>query len=283
MNTQSEPVTDRVAPALSVRVLGCAGAIARGHRTTSFLVNGTVLVDAGTGVGDLTLEEMACIDHVLITHAHLDHIAALPLMLDSAAALRDSPVTAHALPETIAALRQHIFNGLIWPDFTRLPSAEHPFLVFQPYAVGQELQLGGIHVEVLPASHTVPAVGLALASHANGASHWVFSGDTDFHPPFWHRVNQLKVGMLVIETAFSDREAPLAAVSQHLCPQTLEQCLALMASSTRYPVRITHAKPAESDLVMAEIGRYNLQRQSSGLAALDIEGLVTGQLLHVAP
>ena len=43
----------------------------------------------------------------------------------------------HALPETLAALRAHIFNGVIWPDFTRLPSAEQPTLALEPFAVGE--------------------------------------------------------------------------------------------------------------------------------------------------
>ena len=100
---------------MKIQVLGCSGAIARHARTTSFLVDGHVLLDAGTGVGDLTLDEMARIDHVLLTHSHLDHVAALPLMLDSVAGLRRDAIQVHALPETIAALRAHIFNHDIWP------------------------------------------------------------------------------------------------------------------------------------------------------------------------
>jgi ribonuclease BN (tRNA processing enzyme) len=270
---------DTADASLHVRVLGCAGAIAKGHRTTSFLVNGTVLVDAGTGVGDLTLDEMARIDHVLLSHSHLDHIAALPLMLDAAAARRNRPVTVHALPDTIAALQTHIFNDVIWPDFSVIPSPEQPFMVFQPFEVGQQLVLAGLHVEVLPAAHTVPAVGFALARLGRGAPHWVFSGDTGYNSAFWHRVNQLPVGMLVIETAFSDREAALAAISQHLCPQTLAHMLAHLPPHADYPIYITHAKPAEASQVMADIRQLNVARHASGMPSLTIDGLVTGQTL----
>ena len=88
---------------MRVRVLGCSGAIARDCRTTSFLIDGDILVDAGTGVGDLSLAEMGGIRHVLLTHSHLDHIAALPLMVDSIASQLTRPVCVHALPGTIAA------------------------------------------------------------------------------------------------------------------------------------------------------------------------------------
>ncbi|RYF65884.1 MAG: MBL fold metallo-hydrolase, partial [Comamonadaceae bacterium] len=81
---------------MQVRVLGCSGAIAKGCRTTSFLVDGDLLVDAGTGVGELTLDEMSAIDDVVLTHSHLDHIASLPLLLDAVAARRTTPLRVHA-------------------------------------------------------------------------------------------------------------------------------------------------------------------------------------------
>ena len=90
---------------MKVRVLGCSGAIAKDCRTTSFLIDHSILIDAGTGVGDLTLDEMRAIDHVFLTHSHLDHIAALPLMLDAVGANRRRPLEVHALPQTLAALQ----------------------------------------------------------------------------------------------------------------------------------------------------------------------------------
>ena len=257
---------------LRVRVLGCAGAIARGARTTSFLVNEHLLVDAGTGVGDLTLDEMAAIQHVVLTHAHLDHIAALPLMLDAVGTRRGRPLHVHALPDTLAALRAHVFNDLIWPDFSRLPTPEAPFVSFHPLATGQQLQLGGVHVEALSASHTVAAVGYAVALGPQHP-HWVFSGDTGHNPAFWHRVNQLPVGVLVMETAFSEREAGLARVSQHLCPSTLAAQLALMRPDLRCPIFISHMKPAETESIMQDIMQLNQQRHTLGLQPWAISAL----------
>ena len=133
---------------MKIQVLGCSGAIAQGCRTTAFLLDDDVLIDAGTGVGDLPLALMASVNHVFITHAHLDHVAALPLMLDAVASSRlargAGAVQVHALPDTIAALRAHLFNGLIWPDFTAIPSTDHPLLAFVPLQVGERWTLIGI-------------------------------------------------------------------------------------------------------------------------------------------
>ncbi len=260
---------------MKVRVLGCSGAIAKDCRTTSFLIDHDVLVDAGTGVGDLTLDEMRAVDSVLLTHSHLDHVAALPLMVDSVAAQRKKPLNIYALVGTIAALKAHIFNDVIWPDFSRIPSAAQPFIRFHEIRIGQCLQFGNKQVEVLPAVHTVPAAGFAIDA---GKGCWVFSGDTERNPAFWQRVNQLKVAMLVIETAFSDREKELALRSLHLSPQSLAKELDNIAPDQSYPIYITHTKPAETEMIMMEIQRLD-QTQPLGRHVIhDIHWLRAGQV-----
>ncbi|MCX8520333.1 MAG: 3',5'-cyclic-nucleotide phosphodiesterase [Rhodoferax sp.] len=242
---------------MKVRVLGCSGAIAKDCRSTAFLIDQDVLLDAGTGVGDLTIDEMLRINHVLLTHSHLDHVAALPLMLDAVGALRQTPLTVYALAETIAALTAHVFNNLIWPDFTRLPTPENPFVRFQAIHTGQTLQLAGRQIEVLPAIHTVPAVGYAISA---GQGCFVFSGDTGHNPALWQRLNQLHVAMLVIETAFSNREQALARLSNHLSPASLAKELGCIATHHPYPIYITHTKPAESGQILLEIQHLSQTR-----------------------
>ena len=266
---------------MKVRVLGCSGAIAKDCRTTSFLLDHDVLVDAGTGVGDLSINEMASIDHVLLTHSHLDHIAALPLMVDACAAKRSKPLQIHALQATIDALKTHIFNNVIWPDFSSLPTPAAPFVSFHPLACGQTLLLAGKHVEVLPAVHTVPAVGYAVSA---GHSCWVFTGDTGTNPALWARLNQLDVAMLVIETAFSNREGDLAQRSLHLSPDALASELDSIAPGKNYPIYITHTKPAETELIMAEIQAFDATRASGSPAMSvlrDIRWLHAGQVFEL--
>lgn len=263
---------------MKVRVLGCSGAIAKDCRTTSFLVDSDVLIDAGTGVGDLSLEEMRKIDDVLLTHSHLDHIAALPLMLDSVASLRTAPLRVHALPETIASLRQHIFNNTIWPDFSAIPSAEAPFLTFHPIHTGEVVTIGHKHIEVLPAVHSVPAVGYAISA---GQGCWVFTGDTERNPAFWQRINQLNVAILVIETAFSNREKDLAQRSLHLSPMTLADELDNIDKTKHYPIYITHTKPAETELIMEEVQRFDQTQPTGNDVSHDIRWLRAGQEFEI--
>jgi ribonuclease BN (tRNA processing enzyme) len=214
----------------------------------------------------------------VLTHSHLDHIAALPLMIDSVAATRNAPLRVHALPGTIEALRKHVFNDTIWPDFSQIPSAAAPFLSFHPVHIGQIFRIGGKTVEVLPALHTVPAVGYAI--HA-GKGNWVFSGDTAPHLPFWERVNQLNVDMLVIETAFSNKEHALAERSLHLSPAMLADALDNITQSKKFPIYVTHTKPAETDQIMEEVHRFDIVRPLKNEVSHDIRWLRAGQEFEI--
>jgi ribonuclease BN (tRNA processing enzyme) len=262
---------------MKVRVLGCSGAIAKDCRTTSFLIGDSILLDAGTGVGDLTLEEMGKIDHVLLTHSHLDHIAALPLMLDAVSSQRRHPVQVHALAATIGVLQAHVFNNVIWPDFSAIPSTASPFLQYQTFVTGDVLVIAGIQIEVLPAHHTVPGVGFAVQGDTGW---WVFSGDTERNPSFWNRVNALPVACLVIETAFSNRERNLARRSLHLSPEILAQELGHIPVDERYPIYITHTKPSETSLIMDEIRQLDCTARTHH-SPHDIRLLSAGQMMEV--
>ena len=233
---------------MKVRVLGCSGAIAAGCKPTSFLLDDDLLVDAGTGVGDLTLDELARINHILVTHSHLDHIVSIPLLVDSVMNRRTRPIVVHALPATLEALRTHILNWVIWPDFTQLPTRERPVLQLEPLATGDVLDLEGKRIEVLPAEHTVPAVGYAVEGRTGW---WAFTGDTGPNPALWPVLARRRVAMLVIETAFGDSEQELARVSKHLSPGTLSQELRGLARDV--PVFVTHAKPGEMGSIVTQV------------------------------
>jgi ribonuclease BN (tRNA processing enzyme) len=235
---------------MKLRVLGCSGGIGGRHqRTTSFLVDHDILIDAGTGVAELSIAEMAAIDHVFLTHAHLDHIVSLPLMIDAVGERRSKPLTVHATPAVLDMLRQHIFNWSIWPDFSTLPSAGQPFMRYQAVETGAAVSIDGRKITALPADHTVPAVGYCLDS---GLSCLVFSGDTGPCDAFWQALNQLdNLRYLIIECAFSNQEQGLAERSKHYCPTLLARELRKL--QRRCELLITHLKPGQVETTMLEI------------------------------
>jgi len=234
---------------MKLQILGCSGGIGRGLRTTSMLLDEDILIDAGTGVGDLTLEALCRIDHVFLTHSHLDHVTSLPFLLDTAGPLRDGPITVYALQETIATLQAHLFNWKLWPDFTQIPDTESPWLHFQPIALGETVLLNGRKITPLPALHVVPTVGYLLDS---GQASLAFSGDTIACQDFWDVLNQVKnLRYLLIETSFINAENGIAFAARHYYPELLAENLPKLKQPAE--IYITHMGPSEQDEIMAEI------------------------------
>ncbi|HEX6634909.1 MAG TPA: 3',5'-cyclic-nucleotide phosphodiesterase [Usitatibacter sp.] len=236
---------------MRIRVLGCSGGIGGSLRTTSLLVDDDVLVDAGTGVGDLSLEALAKIDHIFVSHSHLDHVASIPFLVDTVCWMRSAPITVYGIKETLDILRAHLFNWKIWPDFTQIPDARRPFMVYREIAAGETVTLGARRFTAIPANHTVPAVGYAVET---ARASLVYTGDTAPNDALWEAVNRTpNLKYLIIETAFSNKERDIATASKHLCPDLLAGELAKMRASPE--VFITHLKPGEGALTMREIGQ----------------------------
>ncbi len=235
---------------MKIRVLGCSGGIGGRHlRTTSLLIDNDILIDCGTGVADLSIAELAQVDHVFLTHTHMDHIACLPLMIDTVGDMRNRPLMVHATAAIEEMLRAHVFNWAIWPDFSEIPTPAEPWLRFVPLREGDVVDLQGRKIRPLPANHTVPAVGYQCDS---GKASLVFSGDTGPCAALWEAVNRIdNLKTLIIETAFSNRERKLAEASLHLCPSMLFEELAYLQS--RPDIFITHLKPGQIELTMEEI------------------------------
>ena len=234
---------------MRIRILGCSGGIGASLRTTSLLVDKDVLVDAGTGLGDLTLDEMRCIRHVFLTHSHLDHTSCLPLLLDTIFDSLKTPLTVYGRQETLDAVRKYIFNWVMWPDFGELPAKHNPVLLYKPLELGARLDLDGRNIHMIEVNHTVPGAGYVVEQ---GGKVFAFSGDTFTNDTFWAAVNAYpRVDALMVETAFANSNRKLADMAKHYCPETLAEDLRKFKHDC--PLYITHLKPGGEDLIFQEI------------------------------
>ena len=241
---------------MKLKVLGCSGGIGgEDSRTSSFLVDDDILIDCGTGVGDLSFDELRLVSHVFVSHSHLDHIAAIPMLVDAIGEACHHSVTIYATPETLHILRAHVFNWLVWPDFTAIPDRRFSYLRLQPVQVGETLRLGTRNFTALPVFHTVPGAAWLLDS---GEAQLIYSGDTTYSPELIKAVNACQfLRYLIVETAFPDEMRTMAVSARHLCPSLLETMLAEMTVSPE--VFISHLKPGMGDRIMRQINALNMR------------------------
>jgi ribonuclease BN (tRNA processing enzyme) len=249
---------------MRIRILGCSGGIGAGSRTSAMLVDDDVLIDAGTGVGDLELEEIDSIRHVFLTHAHLDHIAGLPMLADSVFDENfTTPLTVYAREETLRALQDHVFNGVIWPDFARLPTAGNPMLRYQVCSPGDTVTINHRNFYAVDVMHTVPTLGYTVQ---NSGGVFAVSGDTKTNETLWPVLNACDdLRVLVIEVSFPDEMERLANEAGHYCPSTLAKDLERLQHEPE--IWLTGMKPGEEDRIMEQVSKAIPEKNIKMLSA----------------
>ena len=248
------------------RVLGCAGSIADNRHTTSFLVDDDILIDAGTGLGTLPLEALGGIDHVFLSHSHMDHVALLPMLVDSTLSLRRNPIVVHGIERTLKVLSAHVFNWKVSPDFREIRVQDHPAVRFSVVEPMTPVAVGGRSLTAIPVVHSVPTVAYHLGS-GNGSL--VVATDMTVSDAFWPAVNAIAdLRYLLIETAFQDARLDLCRVSGHLCPALLEKELRRLERPAE--IFIVHMKPSAATRIRREIAALDLGREICFLADGDV-------------
>lgn len=235
---------------MNLTVLGCAGGIGGRERLTTCLwLDDDILFDAGTGLASLDMEQLVKIDHVFLSHSHLDHLAGLALLADAVLGKRVGPVTIHATEKVIATLKAHFFNWTIWPDFTMLPTTEDPILCWSPVRPGVTLNLGGRLITANPVNHAVDAVGYWVRNQDSG---FLFTGDMAATPGLWQKMKEeAKLAKVIVDCSFANADLDLAVVSGHFCPQSLIDDIQAMPRSIDF--LIYHLKPGQEEMIMQEL------------------------------
>jgi ribonuclease BN (tRNA processing enzyme) len=236
---------------MKIRVLGAYGAEGLAQRPSAFLVNDRLLIDGGTVGGALASGEQLAIEHALVSHSHLDHIAGLAYLTETLAlCAAERPLTIASMDPVVTALRTSIFNDIVWPDFTKLPSPTAPVLQFQPLREDVEQRLGDVWVMPVAVSHSVPTSGFIVH---DGRSGFVYSGDTGPTDALWKAARDVSgLGAVILECAFPNRMAALADIARHMTPALIRRELDKIPADV--PVMIFHVKPQFYDEIGEELG-----------------------------
>jgi len=233
---------------MQLRVLGCSGGVGKGLRTTSYLLDQHILLDGGTGVGELSIEEMRDIRHVVLTHAHLDHVTGFALMLSSIYDSFHQTINVYAPAPVIAALKNSLFNWQVWPDFSQLPSEESPIIRFQTITEGNTFNIDDYSFEAILLSHTVESYAYLIIHEQ---SHLCFFGDTGPTDKIWQRINETGIEYpLIVEVSYPNDNTQLAADSGHYTAELLAKDL----QKLNYPphVYVQHLKPGVENGVISQ-------------------------------
>lgn len=217
------------------------------------VIDDTVAIDAGSLAQSATPFQRQNVRDVVLTHAHLDHIAGLPLFVDDLFATVECPITVHAVEEVIDVLERDIFNWSVYPRFSELHNDNGPVLEYRCLTRGVEVGIRHLHMTPLSVNHNVPSVGFIINDRRSTA---VMTGDTAELDGFWSVVNEIdRVDCVIAECAFPNELSELAAISHHLTAKGLGSEIKKLRHDC--PVYVMSIKPAYFDTVKSEIEKLN--------------------------
>jgi cAMP phosphodiesterase len=238
---------------MELRVLGCHGGETPKHRTSSFLIDSKVAIDAGAVTSMLTLEEQHAIEAVLVSHAHLDHVRDLATMADNRCQQGGPPLVIAAIAPTIAALRTHFFNDLLWPDFSKIPTPEGPTIEYRTLEPETQVELSGMKVSAVLVHHTIDTSGFLIETPTGTLA---YSGDTGPTQRFWEVLGRRDdLSALLMEVSFPNEHHKLARLSGHHTPETLGAELEKLHDHSALPILLYHIKPVFEASVEKELAR----------------------------
>lgn len=240
---------------MKLRVLGSSGAEFPGFRPPAFLINDNLLLDAGTIGAVLSEKEQWKLQHIFITHSHLDHIRGIAALADNIIIknLDSHTVTIHGTQPVITAMQAHMFNDVIWPDFNRIPTPENPVLTFKTIETNRDYIVAGYAIRAIEVNHTVPAVAYIVEQAGTTLA---YTGDTGPTENLWHQVSGIDA--LIVEVSFPNNMELLALLTRHLTCSLLRTELEKINVLPRR-IFITHPKPQYYDVIRDEINSLGIR------------------------
>jgi ribonuclease BN (tRNA processing enzyme) len=221
---------------------------------TSYLVNGTLAVDAGCLGLYGTPEQQTRVRHVLISHAHLDHVASLPPFLDAVYDGSGDCVVVHGNAHVLDTLRKDVFNNRLVPDFLHISTFRPPYLRLNELRGGHPLDLAGLRVTPVDVDHAVPTLGFVIEDEESVA---VFPSDTGPTDAIWDVVNRKgKPATVFLECTFPGSMGWLADVAKHLTPALFAAEMRKLRRAARYVA--VHLHPRHRETVVAELEAMRL-------------------------
>jgi 3',5'-cyclic-nucleotide phosphodiesterase len=253
---------------VQLRVVGCHGGETPKHRTSAFILDERLAIDAGSLTSGLDLKLQYELEAVLVSHAHLDHIRDLATIADNRAQYGCKPLVVAGTAATLDILRRHFFNGLIWPDFSLIPSKREPTIKYKVLKSEQRVEIAGYGVRAIAVTHTIDTSAFIIDKE--GAS-VAYSGDTGPTDRLWELLAKEKdLRALLMEVSFPNEQQRVATLSGHHTPQTLARDLAKLATAQDLPTLLYHIKPAFQSVV---------ERQCAKLKGVNLSVLSLGEQL----
>ena len=244
-----------------IRILGAHGSRSKEAFTTCIQVSKNTLIDAGNIMHALG-EEALHINRIFFSHSHLDHIIDTAFMIDNFFEKRTETLTLYGLPQTIEALQKHLFNDVIWPDFSKihLLHSATPAITYVTIEPNQCYPIEeGITLTPFLANHTVACCGYIIEQDNSAL---LFSADTFSNDALWKELNTNQaIKALIIDVSFPNHLKKVATDSKHLTPHFLEEGIKQLVRKDLH-LYVNHLKPFYAEQIKNELSAIGIGEEA---------------------
>ena len=241
-----------------IKVLGCSGAEFPGHNPSSFLLDDRILFDAGSLTNILNENKQLKVEHIFITHAHLDHVTGIPFLAENIAFKNiRQRVQVIGIPPVIRVIKKNLLNGLIWPDFTAIPSSYDGILKLVELKVKHSIGIRDYTITPYTVNHSVQAAGY-LVEDKKG-KRFFYTGDTGPSDMTWKEIEGRQIHCLIIEVSFPNRMEEFAIRTGHLTPLLIKKEFEKIKPRPER-IYVSHMKPQFFKTIRGEIERLGIPK-----------------------
>lgn len=217
---------------------------------STYIVNEKISIDAGSLGFWHDVPAQLRVQHVFISHSHLDHLASLAAFLENIFMGRGATPTIYGTAAVLDCLRRDYFNNRVWPDLLSLHDVEPTPLHLVELQPGESVQVDDVKVTPVAVSHVVPTTGFIIEDKAGCV---VFTSDTGPTTEIWEHANRCKsVRGVFVDSAFPNDQHGFAGICQHLTPNCVEAELKKLDSPTARCIAV-HLKPAYHQRITEEL------------------------------
>ncbi len=241
---------------MQVRIVGGHGGQTPDTRMTSYLIDGKLLIDAGSVASGLKIDEQVLIDNILISHSHMDHIAELGYLCDNCFGVKKKPFEVYSCDEVKSSIGEHYMNDYIWPDFSKLPNDKNPTIRFNALEMEAETKIGPYKVMAVKVNHPAGGTGFIVEK---GKQALLFTQDTGPTDRIWELAKSFSnLKGIFTEVSFPNSMESIAKLSQHHTPKSLSDEIKKMPKDI--PIFIGHLKPAYQAQIYEELDALENER-----------------------
>jgi cAMP phosphodiesterase len=196
---------------MRIKIIRPEGQEVSEFKTTSYLIDDVLLIDAGNVASTLEVVDQTKIEGIFVTESHIDHISDIAFLADNCIGMKENAFQVFAHPIVKENILNHLLNNKVWPDFTKIPTANSPVIRLNEVTPEKEINFLGYKLFPILVCHSTGAMALIVEKDDRAV---LFIQDTGPNDKVWVYAKQ----RTNLKAVFGEISYPAGHKQSEKCP-----------------------------------------------------------------